>query len=287
MFHDCLDILHNDMLFVPWKKDEKAIRIAAKKAVSFHVTRERPMSLTNKQRHVWDMCEGLCVVLLSHYLAYWAEMDSKESELIEAEGVFDIDLAGVRFRGRVDQLRSFPEGWSVWDTKLKSKINEMDITNSMYFNFQLAAYTHAMQVLHACPITSYGFDVVRMPGSKPHVGESIPEYCARIEEAIVDDTRKTKKKKVPSYWFNRYTYDIGPKEIDEFITRTLIPIVNRIKKWWDSLDLNNPFNSEHHYLNSDALVGPYGPCDVFDIIVHANYAHYKKERRVFTELIER
>lgn len=244
--------------------------------------------LTLKNSHERDTLEyviGLMRITFPLYCQYW-ENDDKKIEWVKREQKFAVEHTlnvdgedrTILLRGMIDGLYRLPGTLGIFETKTKDKISEKDIETALYSDMQTMMYCFATKLLLGEYPNQVKYNIVRRTSKYWKKGLSLPEYLAEVEEDI---------KSRPDFYFIRFTVGIDQNDIDEFVARTLNPVLRLFIRWWDSVKKNpeERFNSPYHYLNSSALVGKYGKAAMWDAIF-GNTEPYYVRTSVFPELEE-
>lgn len=275
-FHDILGRIHLG------EKSRKAVESVRKGCITSR--------MTVKEREEMEVLLATAAVTVEGYLEHWADHDS-EIEWVCREEAFRFEFSPfmgcqpVPLRGRWDGL--FYRPWvkvlktnrpiHVFETKTKQYIDQNAIQDIQSTDLQTMLYSLAAESEKRAPVGGVLYDVVRRTSVKQG---SLPigEYAKKVRAAIDKD---------PGWYYMRWRTDLAKTDLPNWVSRVLRPIVRSIVFWWDSVkDLEDPFDSPSHFLNPDALVGRYGNCDLFDLIVRGDKTGLVQVSEPYPELLD-
>lgn len=151
----------------------------------------------------------LMAIVFPEYVAY--HKDDVKKAWLKLEGEFDYTwLDKYRLRGKIDGVYKDKKGknWII-EHKTKSRIDEEVLQKVLTFNFQNLFYIMACERQFNIKISGVLYDVIRKPGSKPHVNETEKDYAARLVKEIRKD---------PKHYFKRMELIYSEKERTLFET---------------------------------------------------------------------
>lgn len=180
----------------------------------------------------------------------------------------DIDL-----RGMLDGV-FLTKNKKLWllETKNLSRIAEDDIQATLGCSLQNMFYMTVLTIKY--PNEAIGgilYNVLRRPGQRRGVKETLPAFLQRIKDDI---------KKRPNHYFMRYSLAITKTEIDEWASTQLRPMLIEFMRWWClGAEL-----APQHFMNPNALITKYGRAEMFSPIVDGNFGGFHRRKHVFVEL---
>jgi len=178
----------------------------------------------------------------------------------------------ISLRGMLDGV--FTQGPAIWllETKNLSRIAEDDIQATLGCSLQNMFYMTVLTLKYPDkPIGGILYNVLRRPGQRRGVKETMPAFLQRIKDDI---------KKRPNHYFMRYRLAITKAEIDEWANTTLRPMLFQFLDWWSE----GAGDSPQHFMNPNALITKYGRAEMFSPIVDGNYGGFHRRKHVFVEL---
>lgn len=213
---------------------------------------------------------SVCCVQFPEYVKYWSQhSDVLNRTPLMQEQVFDVPYmlpSGrvVRLRGKFDSVDLIEEqvtefgktfqrrGIYLQENKSKGDIDPMQLERQLKFDLQTMLYLVAlwrdegigMCVLNPSgdtrnPIRGVRYNVVRRPLSggigsiKPHKAtkkkpaETGPQFYERLRRDYIAAD--------PAYWFFRIRIEVSAKDIMEFRTQCLDPILENLCWWYDTV----------------------------------------------------
>lgn len=259
----------------------------------YHVTSKyrvwRGKTLLNpRESDTLDFLCGLAEITFPAYCDYW-DADDKKLNWIGREEKFDVpydvqmpdgSIRTIRLRGMRDGLfRPKQSILGLFETKTKSRISENEIRDGLKADMQTLFYIFVTYLERGELPTTIKYNIIRRSDKKPHKNESVDSQLDRIKKDI---------KARPDFYFMRFNAELVKKDVDEFVRRTLNPLLVRFIHWWDNLKKsplgNDRFQSPFHSLNLNSLIGKYGRADMYSAIVDRNRRPYRIRTAVFPEL---
>lgn len=195
---------------------------------------------------------GMVEAMIPGYFAVWGKDDlSREWVALEEEIEVPITVLGVTFmlRAKLDGLfRSGKHGRiTLTETKTKGRIDEGAIMSKLNIDFQTLFYLALVRIKYGEFARRVMYDVVRRPqlrrgkgGKTRHkVPKTVPperlvEYINRVKADVLSR---------PDWYYMRFTMIITEPELDAWIERDLMPILEQIVRW---------YRKEFNYHNSYA-----------------------------------
>ncbi len=175
-------------------------------------------------------------------------------------------------RGRRDGLFRDTKGarW-IFDTKCRSVITPDEDLAELPFDLQQGTYLYATALEYRQAPRGTMMNIIRRPGQRRGKAESLPKFIERIEKEV-------SQAKNWGHYFMRYSMKVSPQEIVGFKDRTLGPVMDELRGWWEG--------SVPHYLNPRGLRSKYGPCSLFKVITQNDTTGCYRRRIPFPELPE-
>lgn len=193
-------------------------------------------------------------------------------EIVDVEKEFKVPYRGSLLRGKMDLIvKHRKKGtYYVKDHKFLFARADIDQIGSMLrYDVQCNMYAYAAIQLDI-PIKGIIYNIVRKPGLRQKVNESLEEYMSRIYMDTVVQ---------PNKYFFKVNGPILIADLMKWEKEFLQPTVDEIKAWED-----NDFSPRQ--LNDDELLTKYGPSQFYKYIVEDATYDYTKKERVFPELGE-
>lgn len=237
-------------------------------------------------------------ILVPHYNRYYA---SEKHQYVAQEEVFDVPYKStttgkiVRVRGRRDEM--FTRKGALWlqENKTKTHIDENKIIQTLPFDLQTMLYVWSMtHDYRGQKIGGVLYNVIRRPGLKQKVSESDNDFLQRINDEVANDVDTALKTNAMSHYFKRYEVELSPTDITNFYNRMLVPLLESVVLWWESIK-SNPFNpwvdeqgnpNPHHYQTPFGIYDPMtiGIGDYFDYVTNGSKLGLEKIETCFPEL---
>jgi len=232
-----------------------------------YILKNRKKDLRAKSHDELETDAAKAEALLIEYVYTFAD-DFKLKKFHGIEEVSEVDFNGTILRKKQDG-KYYDKNGKLWlmEHKTKGKIVEESIMMALKMDFQNLWYCYMEQLLTGERVYGVLYNVIRTPGHKVHVNESIKEYKERLRDLIRED---------PAHFFKRYPVTYTKKDLNEF-GRELYMILSEIKS-----KLKYPrflIRSTPHCLMSF-------PCDFLKACSCGNMNDFKKRRELFPELVE-
>lgn len=170
----------------------------------------------------------------------------------------------VKIRGRWDALCMSKRLLDVFETKCWSVIKPEVIVAMLPWDFQYNMYLYALTQTQAKPVGGLVLNVVRRPGHAPHVNESRKDFWMRLVKEVSNPAKW-------DHYFQRFTYDVTPKETQRWMIKQLFPAMERLRLWYEG--------RIPHSVNPTTLIGQYGPCFMFDPIANSDFSNVQKRKK--------
>ena len=194
-----------------------------------------------------------------------------ENEITHNETEFDINFGEhYRFRGKVDLGWKEKSSGFLWllDTKCLSVIQPELIMGVMQHDVQCMLYLFAAANLSNQIPKGIIYNIIRRPQNKQRIQESAEEFTDRIAEEIL---------KKPDYYFLRFSLEIFPGEVSNWVNNELLKIAAEIYHWSSA-------PKTWSYINPNSLVTKYGKSQYFDLLTKHDYSGYYQDSNLFSEL---
>lgn len=139
-----------------------------------------------------EQINAIMRALIPAYLKYYAKEDKPWQ--CTHEHIFDITLAGVRLRGKIDGILTSKGITKIRETKFKSRISEDGLEKSLALDWQslfyMFAYTYEFK---NHPVGGLEYDVVRYPMIKDNMTPK--DLYEKVLQGVNDE---------PENWFKRW-----------------------------------------------------------------------------------
>lgn len=229
-----------------------------------------------------SMMTAKAQIILPWYHEYWlrkkghehrkdAKFVAREQDFRQGHQVPVMTVAGtsvswqprtIVLRGRFDAI--FRLNGKLWlmENKTKSQIDEDGLQASLSQDLQTMLYSYAIKLMYGEYPAGVLYNVIRRPALRQKQTENTDEFLARIEEDV---------KANPDHYFKRWEVTFGKQDIDNWVTRSLDPILAQVRLWWDEIkaDPFNPWsipNRVHHFQNPEGLYNRYGKSQYFELL---------------------
>lgn len=228
---------------------------------------ERGGRLSAEEEGYMESNLAMLEAVMPHYFTYYKKdfLKVKWAEL-EKKFVIPSPVEGVHMTGRRDG--AYWLGKELWlrENKTKGRIEEDVLSDTLAFDFQNSFYIYALAQEYKVWPKGVLYDIIRRPGEKQKVGESLPAYSRRIEERV---------KKEPEFYFIRYEVSIPKTEHTRFVGE-LESIIREFKAW---VEKELPT-----YRNTSSCIQRWGPCKFLPICANNELGLYRKRKELFPEL---
>lgn len=252
--------------------------------------RLRASSLLPEERQEISRLAGMVETTFEAYLERWAEEDRQKAYIFQ-EKIFDYPYrlpSGpvIRLRGRWDAVFEKDGGLYLQENKTKGEIDEEMIQSTLHMDLQTMFYAFVLERYLARPVVGVLYNVVRRSLLRQGRSETLPAFLLRLKEDI---------RSRPDWYFYRWNVQFGPRDIENWKERTLDPLLEQVRLWWDSIR-DNPFDpwktaegkpNGFHYLRP---FGAYDPLaanrkgDYFELLVHGSSQGLLRRHTPFPEL---
>jgi len=242
-----------------------------------------------KKSSIDQMLIRQACVLVPHYNAYYAK---DKHNYIAQEEVFNIPYKSVttgkivRLRGRRDEV--YEHNGRIWlqENKTKTTIDDNKIMQTLPHDLQTMLYIYSMtHDYKGRKIGGVLYNVIRRPALKQGSKETELAFIQRLSKHISED---------PSHYFKRYEVELVPSDISKFFNSTLVPLIENIVVWWESIK-SNPFNpwvdeqgkpNPHHFQTPFGIFDPMtiGVGDYFDYVTSGSLIGLERVTTAFPEL---
>lgn len=233
--------------------------------------KENP-NMSNEGRSLLEYSLLVAESTLPSYFRKWWKQDTNKISWKEMESEFRIpyktkDGRTTYLRGKIDGVFANPK-LRGFETKTASMINEVNLMDTLAFEFQNMTYLWALTRLTKSYPSGVLYNMIRKTCLSRKVKESLSDFGQRVKK----DTEKR-----PDFYFFRYDISITPAEIKAFEVE-LESIVVDFMDWCDG--------KLPTYKNTSQCVRKYGACAMLGICSSGNYVGYEKRKVVFRELEE-
>lgn len=311
IWHACEEALHGG-------KDWKAV------LKSYCVGLSRKYRNDNEQVDKWF---NVVLVQFPIYLEFWKKHpDTMTGESLLQEYAFNVPFqlpSGrvVLLRGKWDTFDILQEkkvrGLYIQDHKTKGDIDQELIFRQLQFDLQTMTYMVAADEFiqqkgplsgktNGVPLRGIRYNVIRRPlsggrgtikqleGSKNRKPETKKEYYTRLQQYFIDE---------PEYWFMRWKVEVSERDIREFKTQTLIPVLENIcddYEWWlhcktesvsvwdlEKRSRHFPDHRGHHFRLPFGIYNPIaegGSTDLDEYLATGSEVGLERAMKLFTEL---
>lgn len=211
-----------------------------------------------------EMARAKCYVILTEYVAWYSE-DFKDMSWTDVETVFEVKHNNVIMRGKRDgRFLEHKKPWLL-ETKTKSKIDEDAILLRLVFDLQNLFYVTADEMETGEELAGVLYNVIRNPGHRLKVGETLYDYTERIRQDIQSR---------PEHFFKRYETPYREEDKLQF-DKEFSSIIKEVQ---DFLDCGVP-----SYKNTSNCESPY-KCEFLEACASGSLAGYRQADTIFPEL---
>lgn len=140
------------------------------------------------------------------------------------------------------------------ENKTKSQVDHIWLESALPHNLQTMMYCYSIWKDYKEMPKGFLYNIIRKPGLKQRAKERDTEFFKRIEDDIVAR---------PEHYFIRYTVELGPNDVENFATRVLMPILEQVCIWWESIkhDPFDPWTLADGSMNPHHYIRPFGVYD--------------------------
>jgi hypothetical protein len=238
--------------------------------------KENPLA-GQKELEFIELTMLLAEPLLQLYFDHWKE-DHAHVEWLALEKEFKIPLEiqtrggkkSTFIRGKMDGVfrrDDKPRPWLL-ETKTKTRVDEGTLVEVLPYEWQVNIYMQAIKHIYGKYPRGVLYNVIRRPGLRQKVKESLPQFSKRI----LDDIQAR-----PDWYFIRMEMQVDAADVRKF-ELDLLDIATDFLNWWYGFD--------GHYKNSGNCENKYGVCHFLAICGHQNFIPFYKREKVFRELEE-
>jgi len=219
-----------------------------------------------------EIYRTIAYCLLIKYIEYYKD-DFGTAKFTNTEREFASMINGILWRGKIDGEHTVKKDKSLWvlETKTKSRINDETIQKGLSMDFQGRLYCKVKEVESSKNVSGFIYNVIRVPGIKPHKQETIQQFSQRLQ----DDTDVR-----PEYYFMRWEV---PLSVDD--KRSFLSDLNTIET-----DIKNYMNCDSRSAkisdikNCFACTGGISPCQYLDACIQGHTGGYYQSETIFDEL---
>lgn len=168
----------------------------------------------------------------------------------------------TRLHGIFDGVFSKPGKSGIWlrETKTKGQIDEYEIEDTLRLDNQVMMYLWVIRMLYGEYPKGVEYNVIRKPATRLKVNEGLPAYTKRLLKEVQRDE---------DHYFKRWEMAVSQKDLDAWHEHQFRQIIEAIEQW--------ALRDGPHFVNTKALIGKYGRCEMFNIITKGD----------FTEVVQR
>jgi hypothetical protein len=218
-----------------------------------------------------EYAKVISFVTMTIYQEFYDE-DFDTAKFTNTEREFAVEIFGVLWRGKIDGEHTVKKDRSLWilETKNKGRINEENVIKGLSMDFQGRMYTKAKEVEFKKRVSGFIYNIIRIPASKPHKGETIISFQNRMIEEI---------RKKPEYYFLRWQVPLteeDKKDFDFDLTNIVIALQDFIKKMQEKT-----CKCER---NTFACTEGFVPCEYLDACIQGDMVGYFQDTKIFSEL---
>ena len=265
-----------------WKGDPKYVI----HTITEQYRKHKEKSLRNSaDRDTLNYILGLAEVTFPPYCEFWRQDDlainwigreekfSVKHTIQNKNGPREITLRGMR-----DGIYQHGNVLGIFETKTKTKIVQQEIEDLLQSDMQTLIYAYCTYLQTGSYPNRVKYNVIRRADLYRRKGENTQDYLQRVAEDI---------KVRPEHYFHRFTVHITPDNINNFVKKTLDPILALFVEWWDGVKKNpvgeGRWEYPFHYQNSTALVGKFGKVAMWDAIFGRTQSYLVRDQ-IFPEL---
>lgn len=259
-------------------KDRPHSDYVAKCVAKYEKRRNKELGvLTGKQQETMDKIYGLNDVLMQEYLRHH-KRDFGEKSTIRSTAVTPVKWLALERKftvmHRFADGRKFPihgifdgvfedKKGDLWlfETKTKAMIDADGLPLVLPWDIQVMVYLIALKRVTGRVPKGVLYNVIRRPGHRIGKKETKPEFYARMKNEVAMR---------PEHFFLRWEIVLPWSQVLNWKKEFLEPCLQDLRNWWEG----GP-----HYMNPCNIIGKYGRCDVFDIIVNDCKVGYKTIER--------
>lgn len=209
IFHEALDAIYSERIKTKNKvlKVPDAYRIGVT-AMEEQTKKELKNVIDPEDREKIEQERSKMAALLQGYLVRWNEQDLKRgTRWTRSESEFNIELYGVRLRGKIDQTFKSGGVEILLDTKTAGRLDEAALVEKLSFDFQMLFYLTVLDALTGKENHEIIYNVVKKPEIRPRKGEDWSAFILRLQQDAIERTE---------FYFRRYSLRYSDDEKDAF-----------------------------------------------------------------------
>lgn len=179
--------------------------------------------------------------LLRGYIQRWYPEDSTKYDIIEIEREFKLRIVGQDFVGKIDGLvrERETDKYYILEHKTASVVDESYVSQKE-IDSQTLNYANAIQRTMGIKISGAIHDLITKQKIRQKKGESIDDFCKRLNEDVTDDN------------FSRIKIEFTQEQMQEAFDE----LQDQISELW---------GCRHFYKCTGACLGRFGACDYLPI----------------------
>lgn len=212
----------------------------------------------------------VATTLMEGYAKKWSKSD-REKQWVETEGVFDVNHAGYRLRGKIDGVFRYPgkkpSAW-VLETKTRTTIDEGTMDIALQLDPQSLFYCLALGIKLNTQVKGLLYNVIRKPSLRQGKAESIEKFRARIREDILHNI---------DHYYRRFEIPFSDAALIAFHEDLRVKL-GEFEQWYKN-GMRPTYRSEF------ACSGKWA-CEMLPACASRTMAGYAQEGKLFGELEE-
>lgn len=215
------------------------------------------LNSNNADEHSRKLAETARRIMLL-YVDYW---DDSNKHYVEQENEFHCPVRlsngkSIPIVGKRDALFRSIDDNSLYlqENKTKSEIDHVWLESALPHNLQTMMYCYSISRDYKEAPKGFLYNIIRKPGLRQKVKERDSDFFKRIEKDIHSR---------PEHYFVRYTVELGPNDIENFTNRVLLPVLEQLCIWWESIkhDPFDPWTLPDGSMNPHHFIRPFGVYD--------------------------
>jgi hypothetical protein len=184
----------------------------------------------------------------------------RDRHWVTMEARFDVRFGDHKVKGYMDGVWE-DDGLWLHEMKTKSRIDPGQIEETLWLDLQAMTYLNVLRLQYPEKrVAGIQYDVIRRSGILPKKDEPLNAYTARLAKEVARD---------PAHYFTRVNLPVEEAHVDAFRDTVLVPVLHEMSEW--------AAGNRGHYPTPDALVGKYGPCDMYQAIANHNYTGLRRK----------
>lgn len=272
--HAILEVVYKKVM--KGKLTKPPSKFALKKIITL-VERDWYENHSRPSRNLIEMVEKALAMsesVLSSYFKYWSKDDfsSARWRLVEKEFKVPYLCTTKKGKGIFTFLRGKIDGavarksLRLFETKTKSRINEINLLDTLWYNFQVRFYVRILAQLLKEEVTGCVYNVIRKTSLVQKANETLSNYIARVNTDLI---------KRPDFYFIRYELSINKTDKLDFEFQ-LQDIIREFYMWWKGI-LGT-------YQNTNQCTNEYGRCWAIPVCSYNEYSDFIQRDKIFVEL---